>query len=228
MILYTSLSPSAKSAEVQRACVKSWIDHGHAVTCVQGHDDDVSASLPDGVEVVRVRPMLAGHNPRPYVSLDSILDAFLSSDQDRCGIINGDIEISDPGGVLHEERSGLVCMRRHDHDGDLSRAKVFPSGFDMFVIGRDHALSVPRSMFVIGQTFWDYWLPWSCMQAGHRLTTIDAPLIFHRRHPLNYANHDWLRTVQHFCWLTRRSSMSQPHRVSGEIHAALNKAIAAP
>lgn len=225
MILYTSLSPSPSAAPVQRACVQSWIDHGHVPVCVQAHGEDIAASMPDGVRVERVKPTMAGRTPKPYIGLDTILDAFLASGRDRCGIINGDIEVHDPDGLIEAHTDGLACIRRHDHDGDKSRAKVFPSGFDMFILTREHALSVPRSMFVIGQTWWDYWLPWSCIQAGHRLTTINAPVIFHRRHALNYAHQDWLRMTHHFCWLTGRANMSQPTRVSGDIHAAINKAI---
>ena len=226
MTLYTSLSPSESSAQKQRACVQSWLDHGHEVVCVQGHCDDVTASLPEGsVRVVRVKPTMAGARPKPYVGLDAILDDFLASGRDRCGIINGDIEIDAPAGLIDGEHNGLVCLRRYDHDGDKARAQVFPSGFDMFLLERTHAASVPRSLFVLGQTFWDYWLPWSCAQAGHRLTTINEPVIYHRRHPLNYAHHDWLRTVHHFCWLTGRSTNVQPIRVSTEIHTAINKTI---
>jgi hypothetical protein len=229
MKLYTSLSPNPSAASIQRACVKSWIDHGNEPICVQAHGDDVEASLPDGARAVRVKPTLGGIRHKPYVGLDAILDAFLATDDAQCGIINGDIEIRDPDGLIEAHQVGsLACLRRYDHDGDLSLAKVFPSGFDMFILSRQHALSVPRSMFVIGQTWWDYWLPWSCAQAGHRLTTINAPVIFHRRHHLNYAHLDWLRMTHHFCWLTGRSTNVQPTRVSGEIHAAINKAIAAP
>ena len=115
------------------------------------------------------------------------------------------------------EVHGLTIVGSVDCDGGY--------GFDMFVVTREQALSVPRSMFVIGQTWWDYWLPWSCSRAGHRLTTINDPVIFHRRHPLNYAHLDWLRMTHHFCWLTGRSTMIRPQQVSGEIHAAINKAI---
>lgn len=222
MILYTSLSPSEKAIETQTACITSWIDHGHSVICVQGHGDKIH-DLPVGAAVERVRPTAAGRQGRPYVGLDAILDSFLASGQEKCGIINGDIEISDPDGLLHGDTEDLLCIRRHDHSGDKSRAVVFSSGFDMFVLTRAHALSVPRSLFVIGQTFWDYWLPWSAARAGHTLGTINTPIIYHQRHALNYAHHDWLRTVHHFCWLTNRANMSQPQRISGEVHAHLNK-----
>jgi hypothetical protein len=228
MRLYTSLSPSHASAATQRACVQSWLDHGHDVVCVQTHQDDISASLLEHVSIERVRATASGRQDKQYVGLDAIIDAFIASGLDRCGIINGDIEILDPTGLLDEPRDGLACLRRHDHDGDKSCAQVFASGFDMFILTREQALSVPRSMFVIGQTFWDYWLPWSAHRAGHKLTTIDAPLLFHRKHPLNYAHHDWLRTVHHFCWLTHKANMSMPQRVSGDVHIAINRAITAP
>lgn len=229
MNLYTSLSPSPAAAEVQRKSLQSWVDHGHTVVCVQAHGEDVTPSIPEAcaaaVRIARTKRTLAGHRPKPYVGLDSVLDAFLADGVERGGIINGDIEIRDPGGVLNLDHDGLVCMRRHDHDGDPARSKVFPSGFDMFILRREHAEAVPRSMFVIGQTWWDYWLPWSCAQAGHRLVTVDAPVIYHRRHPLNYAHGDWLRMTHHFCWLTGRSTMVRPQQVSAEIHAAINKAL---
>src|SRR5690606_5557315 len=111
----------------------------------------------------------------------------------------------------------------YDHDGNKSAARVFPSGFDMFILDRAQALAVPHSMFVIGQTWWDYWLPWSCHRAGIQLSTIDKPVIFHRRHPLNYAHGDWLRMTHHFCWLTGRPTNTQPTRISGEVHATINR-----
>jgi hypothetical protein len=228
MRLYTSLSPNPASVATQSACVRSWLDHGHDVISVQTHGDDIASTVPDGVQVERVRATASGRFDKQYVGLDAIIDSFIASGLERCGIINGDIEILDPTGLLDIPRDGLVCLRRHDHDGDKSRAQVFASGFDMFILTREHALSVPRSMFVIGQTFWDYWLPWSAHRDGHKLTTIDAPLLFHRKHPLNYAHQDWLRTVHHFCWLTHKANMSMPQRVSGEIHTAINRAIAAP
>lgn len=73
MTLYTSLSPSPSAAPVQRACVQSWLDHGHRVVAVQGYGEDVSESLPVGVNVVQVKPTMAGHPAKPYVGLDAIL-----------------------------------------------------------------------------------------------------------------------------------------------------------
>ena len=231
MTLYTSLSPNPAAAEIQRACVQSWLDHGHDVVCVQGHDDDVSASLPsgsNGADVLYVKPTIAGKRRRPYVSLDSILDVFLASGEPHCALINGDIAIDDPAGLIEASvaTGSLICGRRWDHNGDRANPVEFTSGYDLFVLHREHALAVPRSLFVLGQTWWDYWLPWSCSVAGHRLNTFPEPVIYHKRHPLNYDNTDWLRMTQHFCWLTHRANMSQPQRVSGEIHAAINKAIA--
>jgi hypothetical protein len=230
MIFFTSLSPNPKAAPTQLACVQSWLDHGHRAVCVQGYDEDIAASLPGEVCVVRVKPTTAGVQRKPYAALDSILDAFLDTGEEHCAIINGDIEIHDPDGLINASAASgdLVCGKRWDHNGDRAGATQFPSGFDLFVLHRKHAISVPRSMFVIGQTWWDYWLPWSCVQAGHRLTTFFAPVAFHRRHPLNYVNTDWQRMTQHFLWLTHRPVQSIPTRVSGEIHKAINKAIIAP
>jgi hypothetical protein len=229
MVIYTSLAPSPGAVDTQLRCVQSWLDHGHAVTCVQGHADDIAASLPEGVNVRRVKPTISGHTPKPYVSLDSILDTFLESGDPHCCIINGDIEIRDPDGLIEASAGdALVCGRRWDHNGDKDGSVLFPSGFDFFVLNRDHAMSVPRSMFVIGQTWWDYWLPWSCLQAGHRLTTIGSAVAFHKRHPINYGHNDWVRMTHHFLWLTRRPMTTVPKRASGEIHSAINRAIQAP
>ena len=230
MTIYTSLSPSDTAVPTQRACVQSWIDHGHRVVCVQCHEDDIRASVTDDVQVVRVRPTMAGIRRKPYVSLDAIIDTFHSTADDHCVIINGDIEIHDPDSLIPASAGSgsLVCGRRWDHDGDKTRATMFPSGYDLFLINRHHAMSVPRSMFVIGQTWWDYWLPWSCAQAGHRLTTIAAPVLFHRRHPLNYQNGDWQRMTQHFLWLTHKPLHTNPKQTSGSVHAYINKLLAKP
>lgn len=200
------------------------------MVCVQGHDDDIRASVTDDVHVVRVRPTPAGIRSKPYVSLDAILDRFLATDEEHCAIINGDIEIHDPDSLIPASAGSgaLVCGRRWDHDGDKARASLFPSGYDLFIVHRHHAVDVPRSMFVIGQTWWDYWLPWSCAQAGHRLTTIGAPVLFHRRHPLNYQNGDWQRMTQHFLWLTHKPIQTNAKQTSGAVHAYINKAINTP
>ena len=227
MKFYTSLSPSPRAVATQQTCTTSWVVHGHEVICVQGPNDDVRESMPDSAAIVRVKPTLAGHPPKPYIALDSILDAFLATGDRSCCIINGDIEISDPHKLIEaaEDTGHLVCGRRWDHDGIYDHAKIFPSGFDFFILHRDHALAVPRSMFVIGQTFWDYWLPWSCSIAGFPLITIGPPVAYHRRHPTNYGHGDWVRTVQHFLWLTRRPLSSIPIRVSSEIHRYLTSKI---
>lgn len=227
MKFFTSLSPNPRSISTQQTCTTSWVTHGHKVVCVQGPDDDVRESAPDNAEIMRFKPIMAGRQSRPYIALDSILEAFLATGDKSCCIINGDIEISDPLKLMDaaEATGRLVCGRRWDHDGVYDHAKVFPNGFDFFIIHREHALATPRSMFVIGQTFWDYWLPWSCSMRGYRLVTIGPPVAYHRRHPMNYGHEDWVRTVQHFLWLTRRPLNSAPNRVSAEVHRYLTSKI---
>lgn len=189
------------------------MDAGYRYVTVNGESDVFT--LPDGAEAVKVRP--STEHKRPYVYLQSLIDTAIADGVDYAILTNSDIELRDPNKHLHKYLDGVTIGNREDHDGHYI-GKRYLHGFDLFILPRDFLLSLPRSMFVIGQTWWDYWLPYVAIQQGRKMRCVSEPLIWHRIHEQQHSISEWQRMTEHFTWLTGEQPGRKPHQVTGKIY----------
>lgn len=209
--VYTCPAPShVLGAQYQGMCAASWAKYRHVHL----------ASAEEGGTLARSAKALYG---KPYVFIEDIFAHFLASDADRCIITNSDIELRDDGGALEAylAHDGIVIANRQDHNGDY-RGQTYLHGFDLFILTRQFVQSLPPSLFCIGQTWWDYWLPYRAIKQGIPIRIIKEPILWHHRHEQQHNGAQWARMTEHFCWVEGYKAKS-PSNVTAEVYQLIRR-----
>lgn len=228
-LLITSISPSHHNGNAQQQAVQSWLRY--TVVAMQ-HKDEVSAIesaySTDGVEVRATERTALGLMKAPYVMINAMVDLAASWPScDAVVLINSDIEIADPSGILDNyiERSadGLIFANRHDHNGDRHNPQRYEHGFDVFIIHRNFFHVLPQSLFCMGQTWWDYWIPFRFIKAGIPVTLVKEPIFLHHRHPVQYNGQEWVRMTKHFQWIEGYGDTLSPQQVNNTVYKLIKQ-----
>lgn len=176
-------------ADYQRRCIASWRAAGHHVVSLNGAEEvaRVAALHPD-VEVRAVARTALERTGRPLVPLAELLRECAAAPDARVGLINADLYLHAPEVLarLVEAADGatVVYGRRLDVD-DVdapSATQAYFSGLDGFFFAPALARDLPDEGFVLGETWWDYWLPIVLAKRGGRLVPAAAPIALHLRH----------------------------------------------
>jgi 2-O-methyltransferase len=199
----TSLSPSPARAVVQRQCIESWHSAGLRVHSFN-HPSELSSlgSFPN-VEFIPVEGSQTALNSKgnghPYVPIKTMLEWAAVHDR-AVLIINSDIELRLLPWQLDRARwlseGGLCYFVRHNHDGEISRARREPYGIDAFLLSGRQAALFPQSSLSMGQPFWDYWLPYTIAEKSRAIFSMDSAVAFHRNHQQQWSWDNW-----HLCAL---------------------------
>lgn len=209
MLALTSLSPSHSSG-AQPVAIASWraadlsvvsFNHPSEIEILARAYADVTF-VP--IEKTSIQEFGVG---RHYVPIKAMLDWTAS--RDGCSlIINADIELSLSPATLRRlgrmAASGPCYFRRHNHDGDRSRAVIDPHGIDAFLLHAHHARDSPASFLSMGQAWWDYWLPIMLSSRGLSLRAVEFPVAFHRSHAQHWSWDNWHKAALEFDRLTQR------------------------
>lgn len=222
-MVYTSASSSHPlGPEHQAACLNSWVDHGYTIHTVNSTAENaVPPSKAIQLWVDRDAAPLYG---KSYVFLDDIFKA--GKEAEYMVITNSDIELRDPDNILRRSiakaEEGLVLAHRIDHAGTYS-GKPYEQGIDLFVIHRKFIHLLGPSLFCIGQTWWDYWIPYRFIKNRIPIHRIREPIIYHHSHQMQHNGHQWARMTQHFTWLENVLHGKPPQYVTGHIFNEIRK-----
>jgi hypothetical protein len=143
---------------------------------------------------------MEAHFGKKYVSINAMLDWAKEQKEDQFLFINSDIIINDPKGLLNQVRDGVAMIKRMDFDEDISKAKKYDHGIDAFIIPYKYLKIFPQSIYCMGQTFWDYWIPFRTVKEGVKLFEIKEPIIFHKKHNVQYKQDQWIKLARYFQW----------------------------
>lgn len=202
---FTSISPSHAIGDAQRTAVASWSAHGLRPVSVNGAQEIAKLRPHYPCDFLACYRTMEGTMKAPYVPINAFIDIAKAQRLPHIILINSDIVLRDPGNVLasYVERSkeGLIFANRHDHNGDFNDPKVYPHGFDVFIIHSNWYHLLPQSLFAMGQTWWDYWIPYRFITSQVPIIKVKEPIFLHQRHPLQYNQKEWERMTAHFQWM---------------------------
>lgn len=184
--------------------------------------------LYEGVEFVSTGRSGAGIHKAPYALISSMIDYAAQCGHDHAFIVNSDISISDPDnrlkGYVEASESGLVFANRYDHNGDLQNPTRYDYGFDAFVVNRKHFDILPQTLFAMGQTWWDYWLPYRFIKSELPIQLVKEPIFLHHRHKVQYDQKEWERMTEHFIWVERyQSARRGPQQTTNEVYRLIRQ-----
>lgn len=188
--LITSLIP--RPDRFQRMAVKSWLRLGFQVTSINvAAEQEILKPMYPELRFVAPRRDGRSRVGKPMIYFDDILECCAKSTAAMFGIINSDIHLAADAPLLEtivqEARGSLVYGSRFEVDSPLSaRGWLYTSGFDFFFFDRTLLDVYPKSDFMLGVPWWDYWAPLIPALKGFPLKNLRAPMAFHVSHPANY------------------------------------------
>jgi hypothetical protein len=188
----TSVAPSHPIEGQQDRSIRSWNDAGFEVISVN-EPNEVAEVQTVIRKPARDTSKLYG---KPYPLLDDIIAACTA---EVAIITNSDIElIGNVTEAIAKAEEAVYIGNRLDYDTDPSKGVTYQHGFDLFIVHRKHFQHIHPSLFTLGQTWWDYYLPWCMVKAGVPLRRVAERTIAHRRHAVQYSRQDWERMTEHF------------------------------
>lgn len=196
MIAVTSLAPGHKNKDNQKAAIQSWKDAGFKVYSINSTEE--IEKLQD-YDVAFLITTSTGENEyaKPYVRFDAFRD-FVKKHGDAL-VINSDILITgEIKTAIENAKTGMLMLSRYDYDEDMTKAKMFRSGFDAFYLRKEHAVLIPDTRLALGQCHWDYWLPMTMLNNRVSLFTAKRIIIMHKKHDLQYSMESWYNTAHIF------------------------------
>lgn len=214
-LVITSISPTHVNGDIQQRCVSSWVaaDIGDVVTM---NDPCEDIKVPSGC--IRVDAPKSGKEvfKAPYIYITDMIDYARKNDYDSVMLINSDIELRDQrkalGGYLDACERGLVISNRYDHSGNYIKGIRYSYGIDVFVVHKKFYHLFSEAPFVMGQTWWDYWLPYRFAVNDLPIFNIKASIFYHKEHHVQYSAADWMRMCEHFISLEGYKSMAAKPR----------------
>lgn len=200
--IMTSIAP--RGLEHQQRAVASWKALGFDVLSLNCADEIavLRAPFPD-VDFVEATRDGRARTGRPLVYFDDILDYYRKTGDAICGIVNSDIILKPDEAfydiILREAADALVYGSRVDvAQMEVLVGSVYAGGFDFFFFPRAFADLYPPSEFMLGMTWWDYWVPSAALLRGMAVKRLDSYYAFHELHKINYSPESYLEFGQEF------------------------------
>lgn len=222
-VAMTSISPKHAVGDAQLQAVKSWQSIGLKVLSFNSPSE--IGQLKDryeGIEFVPAHLTMEGVQKVPYVPIQTFIEYAKKHGIEQVMLINSDIEIRDTRGLIDNycgrAKDGLIFANREDHNGDAATARRYEHGFDVFIVHSKYYHLLTASMFCMGQTWWDFWVPYKYIMAGIPVSLVKEPLFFHRSHPVQYDGGEWTRMTQHFQWLVRKWEGRTPQYTTQQVY----------
>jgi hypothetical protein len=228
-IALTSISPRHAMAHAQPMAVQSWVEAGFKVVSLNSPKEiaELREAYPS-VEFVPCFRTMEGTFKAPYIPISAFIDYAKEQALPQVMLINSDIVIKDVAGDLGKywdwSVNGLVIANREDHDGTFTNGKRYLHGFDVFMLSSKHYGLITQTMFCMGQTWWDYWLPYRFIRRGVQVVGVREPMFWHQSHAAQYSHDDWVRMTEHFRWVEKyRSAM--PQKINDEVYQLIRSSL---
>ncbi|WP_207477549.1 hypothetical protein [Arenibaculum pallidiluteum] len=183
--------------EYLRACIASWRRCGLEPHSVHYEDERalISDPLPGVVYHFLPRRPEDGANKKPRIA--TLFAAIAAAGVPRAGIVNADILLAGgPGlGAAMEASAagGLLIGKRCDVADPFDDAGLaYELGVDLFVFDADLPGRIGDMGLILGEPWWDYWVPLAAAFADVPLRQVQGPLALHLKHPQAYSQALWL------------------------------------
>ena len=207
IVLVTSIAP--KNIANQQEAINSWITNGfQVISCnSSGEIHEVREFFPkvEFIEVTRDARQIIGR-PCPYIY--DMLQILKEKMDSVGGIINSDIYMQKISKDLYnyiyrEALDKVLFMRRNDvdklEDAETLNSTMYIGGIDFFLLNKKNIEMINDDGLIMGQIVWDYWLPIFFSINHIRIKEVVNPILFHKRHPVQWNAGDVDYICQGLC-----------------------------
>lgn len=207
MYFLTSISPKHANNDVQLNAVLSWSKLGTVYSFNTKDECDKLSALYPEVNFIKTDRTMEHYFGKPYVSISAIFDWCKTQDHDNFCLINSDIELKTDSSTIERIKTNInedkiVLANRVNYDSDYSAGHRYLDGIDVFFLNKNTIVVFPQTLFCLGQCFFDYYIPYYASLKGYELIFLKQNIAFHKNHNAQYKPDDWIKTGQHFMWLT--------------------------
>lgn len=206
MIACTSVSPTHKNGSIQLTALQSWRDHGFKVYCFQSPKEVefLKPHYPDWVNWIPTHRTGEKQFKAPYVHINAFID-WAKDNADSFLLINSDIVMKSTPERMKEiydqAHKGLIVFNRWDYQqGNEAGAKRYDWGMDAFIFHKSFYQIYPQSPYVMGQTWWDFWIPYRTVIESINIMRVEDKALWHLEHPIQYNSAEWMHMVKYFQW----------------------------
>lgn len=203
--IYTSLSPVHANKDAQLTAVKSWDSLGMSIYSFNSKEElnALKTSYPSYVNFITCNKTSKHIFGKPCILINEMIDHFNDhKSADILMLINSDIILNPSEDLIKKIKSlsslGIVISSRNDFKKDFLDGTQYVHGFDVFCIHNRFTKMFPPSIYSMGQTWWDYWIPYTSLKNRVVVFRITQPFAFHKEHEKQYNEKDWRRMTQYF------------------------------
>jgi hypothetical protein len=202
-VVATTFSP--RNVAGQSKAMQTWVDAGFRVH-VLNWPEELSALPKSGPDVSYLAaPEESRSGFSPMVPLDALADhlrGLTPQPESHVGIVNSDVYLSDPArlqqALAHAEFQLVFSSRLEVSEADAIEGEPHDDGYDCFFFSPIGIASLPRSPFLLGVPWWDFWPPVSLLLRGLRIGRLVQPVVKHIQHENRWSSEQWLDVGRQF------------------------------
>jgi hypothetical protein len=198
MIIVTSISPNHSNYENQQTAIESWGNKYkiYSVNCAE--EIELLKDKHPTVTFLETQKTIEYFTGKPLVSINAIIDIARLQWQDLL-LINSDIELTE---LPELKKDGITIFSRYNYkDGETKdNAVMFPHGFDVFHIPLQFLKIFPPSIYGLGASHFDHWIPFHAMLKNIPIYYPEGKFAYHKEHPTQYGIRQWEYIGEYFKW----------------------------
>lgn len=207
LVAYTSISPNHSNYSNQMASIESWNKLGIKIYSLNISEEirALKNKYPSYVNFIESKNTTKHISGKPCIIINEMIDHFRENNTgDILMLINSDIILKTTQELIFKIKSiSEICIpisHRINYKEDFSAGNKYAFGFDVFFIHKKYVNIFPPSLYSMGQTWWDYWLPYTALKNKIPVFIIQDWFAFHKEHPVQYNEKDWIKMTEYFKW----------------------------
>lgn len=220
---YTSINPSHVNAHNQLMAVESWHKSGIEIYSLNTLEEIqvMKQTYPSWVKFIPSIKTSKHIFGKPCILINEMIEHFYKNQTgDILMLINSDIILNTSIELLDKIKSlSKLCIpisHRNDYTNEFNDGQKYKHGFDVFFINKKYINIFPHSIYSMGQTWWDYWIPYIAMKNKVPVFLIEDEFAFHKEHPIQYDTKNWSKMTEYFKW---------ENNITGSNHQEINNNI---
>lgn len=196
MIIVTSISANHSNGDNQHNAIESWQPYGECYSLNNAGEITELSQRYKNINFIETNKTIEQIVSKPLVTINAMIDFAISKGDDLL-LLNSDIIIR---GLPEFKPNGISALSRYDYIDNFDDCKMFQAGFDVFYIPKEILKIFHPSIYAMGMSWWDYWIPYIAMSKNIPLYYPKGKYAFHKIHNTQYSTDEWVHIGEHFAW----------------------------
>jgi len=197
--LITSINP--KALTYQDDCIDTWTSISKKIYSFNSEEEiSILYNRYPNITFVPIKRDGKELVGKPLVFFEDIIAKLDELEGEYFGYINADIYLNRTAintsdfikNIQSELEHGMLYSHRIDVELEKPKPNsVYDVGYDLFFFKKNHLSNTEAGKLLIGMPWWDYYLLFSRLLNGVKISRIEPSIVFHRNHVPNYNSDLW-------------------------------------